>query len=64
MTTGLKTGVNESEDSVKPFRLISRTLQLPRHFELLPSGTYLENGYARIFEELPLEFSNDAPALI
>jgi hypothetical protein len=26
--------------------------------------TYLENGYARIFVELPLEFSNEAPALI
>jgi len=25
---------------------------------------YLENGYARIFGELPLQFSNDAPALI
>ena len=26
--------------------------------------TYLGNGKARIFDELPLEFSNEAPALI
>jgi hypothetical protein len=28
------------------------------------AGRYLENGYARIFAELPLQFSNEAPALI
>ena len=44
MITGLKTGVNESEDSVKSVRQISRTLQLPRHFERGFSGAYLENG--------------------
>jgi hypothetical protein len=32
--------------------------------ELFPSRTYLENGYARIFGEVPLEFSNEAPAVI
>ena len=60
MTTGLKTGVNKNQHSVKPVRQISRTLQIP----LQLGRSYLENGYARIFGELPLEFSNDAPALI
>ena len=38
MTTGLNTGVNESENLVKPFREILRILQIP-----LQSARYLEN---------------------
>ena len=57
MITGLKTGVNESEDSVKLIR--------QSHLDAAACvRNYLENGYARIFGELPLQFSNDAPALI
>ncbi len=41
-----------------------KTLSLD-YRELTPfRSTYLENGYARIFGELPLQFSNEAPALI
>ena len=29
-----------------------------------PPQPYLENGYARIFGELPFQFSNEAPAVI
>ena len=41
MTTGLKTGVNESEHSVKLVRQISRTLRFRALNEV---RTYLENG--------------------
>jgi hypothetical protein len=45
---------------------MSQALQIGAVFlkELLPSRTYLENGYARNFGEVPLEFSNEAPAVI
>ena len=60
MITGLSR-VNASEDS-KPID-ISRTRRAT--LTLLRVGrNYLENGYARIFGELPLQFSNEAPALI
>jgi hypothetical protein len=47
----------------------SKTLRLedkPIHLSLLSAlyHAYLEKEEARIFGELPLEFSNDAPALI
>jgi hypothetical protein len=65
MSTGLKPGVNESGDSVNP---LNKSREHPRFGsslnELLPSRRYLENGYARIFGELPLQFSNEAPAVI
>jgi hypothetical protein len=63
---GSKAGVNEIENSVNPPKQMSQALQIRAAFvtELLPSRTYLENGYARIFGEVPLEFSNEAPAVI
>jgi hypothetical protein len=65
MSTGLKRGVNESEDSVNP---LNKSREHPRFGsslnKLLPSRRYLENRYARIFGELPFQFSNEAPALI
>jgi hypothetical protein len=66
MSAGLKPGVNEIENSVNPPKQISQALQIRAVFlkGLLPSRTYLENGYARIFGEVPLEFSNEAPAVI
>ena len=64
MSAGLKL-VNESEDTVNPLTNLARTPDSGISLkELLRSRRYLENRYARIFGELPLEFSNDAPAVI
>jgi hypothetical protein len=64
MSTGLKL-VNESEDTVNPVTNLARTTDSGSSLkELLRSRRYLENRYARIFGELPLAFSNDAPAVI
>ena len=62
---GLKRPVNESEDSLN---LLNKPREHARFGKslnkLLWSRRYLEYGYARILGELPLQFSNDAPALI
>ena len=65
MSSSSKPGVNENEESVnspnksREYSRIGISLK-----EMLLSRRYLENGYARIFGELPLQFSNEAPALI
>ena len=43
-------------------RLDDKPIQL--FAALDPLHAYLEKGYARIFGELPLQFSNAAPAVI
>ena len=64
MSAGLKL-VNESEDAVnRPTNLASTPDSGSSLKELLRSRRYLENRYARIFGEVPLPFSNEAPALI
>ena len=58
--------LDERYDSVDPLNKSREDCGFGRSFgpPAFPSRHYLENRYARTFGESPLQFSNEAPAVI